>query len=98
MITSVLAYPRQGMSYPEGVRVVAVEQSTGAFGVGICPGAAMRHLVGLPDRGAVRYFLSPSKCPLVEKYPGQGWRVVLGIEFERCGGINYQMTFEGVCE
>lgn len=74
--------------------IVAVCQSTGAHGVGICPGAALYPLLGFPDLGTVHYFVSLDRKPLVFKDDFGAWRVSCGSEFERLGGVNHLFKSE----
>lgn len=58
MIQAVLGKPGDGMKYQAPVDfscIVAVCQSTGAHGVGVCPCASAYPLRGLPSLGEVRF-------------------------------------------
>lgn len=83
MIECVLGKPGDGMTYQAPVDfscVVAVCQSTGAHGVGVCPCAAAYPLRGLPSLGEVRYFVSSDRRPRVFKDDSGVWRVMCGEE------------------
>lgn len=53
--------------------VVAVCQSTGAFGVGFCPGVALHHLIGFPALGDVHFFEVKQPAFRVARSIFAGW-------------------------
>lgn len=63
--------------------VVAVCQSSGAFGVGMCPGLALHHLLGLPGLGVVHFYSVENTSFSVRPAPGGvGWCVEGGKRIE----------------
>ena len=62
--------------------VVAVCQSTGAWGLGFCPCTAGRHLKDLPGLGEVRYFvIQNAEFRIVRN--GNGIEVQNGLRIEK---------------